>query len=92
MSPKQLHSASIATSRHHIMIRRLQGASLVDYYDTLMETCNARKTKFWIQSQGGALNARAVRVQCGRSATIWASSCTGDPYFLTLGASLLPLP
>ena len=38
---------------------------------------------------GGALSA--VRAQCGRSATIWASSRTGDPYFVILGASLLPL-
>ena len=29
--------------------------------------------------------------QCGRSATIWASSRIGDPYFVILGASLLPL-
>ena len=34
----------------------------------------------------------APLAQCGRSATIWASSRTGDPYFVTLGASLLPLP
>ena len=38
---------------------------------------------------GGALSA--VRAQCGRSATIWAYSRTGDPYFVILGASLLPL-
>ena len=38
---------------------------------------------------GGALSA--VRVECGRSATIWASSRTGDPYFVILGAWLLPL-
>ena len=38
---------------------------------------------------GGALSA--VRAWCGRSATIWASSRTGDPYFVILGASLLPL-
>ena len=38
---------------------------------------------------GGALSA--VRAQCGRTATIWASSRTGDPYFVILGASLLPL-
>ena len=37
----------------------------------------------------GALSA--VRTQCGRGATIWAPSCTGDPYFVILGASLLPL-
>ena len=33
----------------------------------------------------------APLAQCGRSATIWAYSHTGDPYFVTLGASLLPL-
>ena len=38
----------------------------------------------------GALSA--VRAQCGHSAIIWASSRTRDPYFVTLGASLLPLP
>ena len=42
-----------------------------------------------LESLGGALSA--VRAQCGRSATIWASSRTGDPYFVILGASLLPL-
>ena len=45
---------------------------------------------------GGSLAARlgtwgAPVAQCGRSATIWVSSCTGDPYFVILGASLLPL-
>ena len=39
--------------------------------------------------EGGALSA--VRAQCGHSATIWASSRTRDPYFVILGASLLPL-
>ena len=34
--------------------------------------------------QGGALSA--VRAQCARSATIWASSRTRDPYFVILGA------
>ena len=38
---------------------------------------------------GGALST--VRAQCGRSATIWVSSRIGDPYFVILGASLLPL-
>ena len=33
---------------------------------------------------GGALGA--VRVQCARSATIWASGRTRDPYFEILGA------
>ena len=33
----------------------------------------------------------AVHAQCARSATIWASSRTGDPYFVILGASLLAL-
>ena len=33
---------------------------------------------------GGALSA--VRVQCARSATIWASGHTRDPYFEILGA------
>ena len=33
---------------------------------------------------GGALSA--VRVQCARSATIWASGRTRDPYFEILGA------
>ena len=35
-------------------------------------------------------SARAVRVQCARSATIWASSRTGDPCFEIIGASSLP--
>ena len=34
--------------------------------------------------RGGALSA--VRVQCARSATIWASGRTRDPYFEILGA------
>ena len=38
---------------------------------------------------GGALSA--VRAQCKHSATIWASSRIGDPYFVILGTSLLPL-
>ena len=48
-------------------------------------------SKCYITSKyyGGALSA--MRAQCGRSATIWASSRTGDPYFVILGASLLPL-
>ena len=33
---------------------------------------------------GGALSA--VRVQCARSATIWVSGRTRDPYFEILGA------
>ena len=33
---------------------------------------------------GGALSA--VRAQCARSATIWASRRTRDPYFVILGA------
>ena len=33
---------------------------------------------------GGA--SSAVRVQCARSATIWASGRTRDPYFEILGA------
>ena len=37
---------------------------------------------------GGALSA--VRVQCARSATIWASGRTGDPCFEIIGASSLP--
>ena len=32
-----------------------------------------------------------MRAQCGRSTTIWASSRIGDPYFVILGVSLLPL-
>ena len=39
--------------------------------------------------KGGTLSA--VRAQCRCSATIWASSRIGDPYFVILGASLLPL-
>ena len=42
-----LHT-SIATSRRRIIVWRRQGAFLLDYYDTLMETCNTRKTKFWM--------------------------------------------
>ena len=44
-------------------------------------------------SQGGFLGGAlsAVRAQCRRSATIWVSSHIGDPYFVILGASLLPL-
>ena len=40
--------------------------------------CHSRRFK------GGALSA--VRVQCARSATIWASGRTRDPYFEILGA------
>ena len=36
----------------------------------------------------GALSA--LRAQCTRSATIWASGRTGDPCFEIIGASLLP--
>ena len=38
---------------------------------------------------GGSLkrSARAVRAQCARSATIWASGRTRDAYFEILGAS-----
>ena len=36
---------------------------------------------------GGALSA--VRTQCVRSATIWASSRTGDPYFVILGGIIV---
>ena len=35
-------------------------------------------------------SARAVRAQCARSATIWASGRTGDPCFEIIGASSLP--
>ena len=35
-------------------------------------------------AMGGALST--VRAQCGRSATIWASGRTRDPYFEILGA------
>ena len=42
-----------------------------------------------LRFHGGALSA--VRAQCRRSATIWASSCIGDPYFVILGAAMLPL-
>ena len=31
-------------------------------------------------------SARAVHAQCARSATIWASGRTRDPYFVILGA------
>ena len=40
---------------------------------------------------GGGGGLSAARVQCGRSATIWVSSRTEHPYFVILGASLLPL-
>ena len=33
---------------------------------------------------GGA--SSAVRAHCARSATIWVSGCTRDPYFEILGA------
>ena len=36
---------------------------------------------------GGALSA--VRAQCGHSAIIWASSRTGDPYFVILGGIIV---
>ena len=36
---------------------------------------------------GGALSV--VRVQCARSATIWASGRNRNPYFVVLWASLL---
>ena len=45
-----LHT-SIAISRIiYLEASRGPGAFLLDYYDTLMETCNTRETKFWIQS------------------------------------------
>ena len=34
-------------------------------------------------------SARAVRAQCARSATIWASGRSRNPYFVKLWASLL---
>ena len=41
---------SIATLRRRIIARRHQGTLLLDYYDTLMQTCHTRKEMFWIQS------------------------------------------
>ena len=39
---------------------------------------------WWMQGLWGAPLA-----QCAHSATIWASGCPKNPYFVTLGASLL---
>ena len=39
---------------------------------------------------GGALST--VHAQCTCSATIWASSRTGDPYFVILGAGIIVAP
>ena len=44
-----LHT-SMATSRRCSIVWRRQGTFLLDYYDTLMETCHTRKEKFWVQS------------------------------------------
>ena len=41
---------SFATSRRRIIAWRRQGAFFLAYYDTLMETCNTEKEKFWVQS------------------------------------------
>ena len=57
-----LHT-SVACSRRRIIVWRRQGAFLLDYYDTLMETCNTRKTKLWIQS------LRALRHQSMQALT-----------------------
>ena len=38
---------SIATSRRRIIAWKRQGAFLLDYYDTLLETCHTRKDQFW---------------------------------------------
>ena len=57
-----LHT-SIAITRHCITVWRRQGAFLLYYYDTLMETCHTRKTKFWIQS------LRALRHQSMQTLT-----------------------
>ena len=46
-------SSTKRPSRAHccrIIVWRRQGTFLLDYYDTLMETCDAKKTAFWIQS------------------------------------------
>ena len=44
-----LHT-SIATSRRRIILWRRQGTFLLDYYDTLMETCKIKKENLWVQS------------------------------------------
>ena len=44
--------------------------------------------RWMVEARGGALSA--VRAQCVRSATIWASGRTGDPCFEIIGASSLP--
>ena len=41
---------SIATSRRRIIAWRRHGTLLLDYYDTLMQTCHTRKEMFWLQS------------------------------------------
>ena len=46
-----------------------------------------RKTRTQLGPRGSLKrSARAVRVQCARSATIWASGRTRDAYFEILGA------
>ena len=51
----------------------------------LTRFCIRRQTRY--QPYGGALSA--VRARCGGSATIWASSRTGDPYFVILGGIIV---
>ena len=43
-----LHT-SIATLCRRIIVWRRQGTFLLDYYDTLMETCNAKRANLWLQ-------------------------------------------
>ena len=45
----------------------------------------------WNSPRERATTKGAPLAQCGRNATIWVPSRTGDPYFVILGASLLPL-
>ena len=59
-----------------------------DYFGDKREVYHGRKCLLSLFEQycilhGGALSA--VRVQCKRSATIWACGRTRDPYFVILG-------
>ena len=55
---------------------------------TARSATSARRTEYMLTLRGRLkCSAQAEQI----SATIWASSRTGDPYFVILGASLLPL-
>ena len=85
MSPLQLRVGRIGSGACHAvlgLVPRQNGES-----DSLCALGRLPRTDW--SAHGGALSAACAH--CGRSALIWASSRTGDPYFVILGASLLPL-